>query len=178
MFETSQQTNERLYRAIRNGKEYEKVIPKTYCQRLNGGKGNTDYSVSQMAKVVELYSHQVAELSKKFKKSSLQATTQAIQDFLYWHFQYKRDEQDQLLRSPSCSFAQRFEGIDCKSYSIFGASIVRELGYVSYFRRVSYRQNQPYSHAYVVVPKNQKNSLNFEAILVENQYLISLFSFL
>jgi|GEM_PF-2461172 len=158
MFETSQQTNQRLYRAILDGKQYEKLIPKTYCQRLNGGKGNTDYSVNQMAKVVELYSHQTQKVAPKLQKSSLQETCQAVQDFLYWHFQYKRDEQDQLLRSPACSFAQRFEGIDCKSYSIFGASILRELGYVSYFRRASYGLNQSYSHVYVVVPKNQKTA--------------------
>jgi len=167
MFETSQQTNQRLYRSILDGKQYERFIPKTYCQRLSGGKGNTDYSVSQMAKVVELYSHQTQKVAQKLQKSSLQVTTQAIQDFLYWHFQYKRDEQDQMLRSPACSFAQRFEGIDCKSYSIFGASILRELGCVSYFRRVSYGQNQPYSHVYVVVPKNQKT-----ADLSEGYYVI------
>jgi len=98
MFETSQQTNERLYRAIRNGKEYEKLIPKTYCQRLNGGKGNTDYSVSQMAKVVALYSHQTGKVAPKLQKNSLQETCQAVQDFLYWHFQYK---DEMLMFSPN-----------------------------------------------------------------------------
>jgi len=88
MFETSQQTNQRPYRAVLDGKQYESFIEKSYCKSLNGGKGNTDYSVNQMNKVVQLYSYQVAELSKKFKKSSLVETCQAVQDFLYWHFQY------------------------------------------------------------------------------------------
>jgi len=158
MFETSQQINQRLYRAILNGRQYEKDIPISRCKPMVGGKGNTEHSVKQMAKVVELYSHQTKKLAQKLKKSSLIQTCQQVQDFLYWHFQYKRDEQDQILRSPACSFAQRFEGIDCKSYSILAASILRELGIANYFRRVSYDKNLPYSHVYVVVPKNQKTA--------------------
>jgi len=71
MFETANQTNQRLYRAILDGKQYEKLIPKSYCKRLNGGKGNTEYSVNQMNKVVELYSYQTQKVAPKFKQNSL-----------------------------------------------------------------------------------------------------------
>jgi len=71
MFETANQTNQRLYRAILDGQQYEKLIPKSYCKRLNGGKGNTEYSVNQMNKVVELYSYQTQKVAQKFKQNSL-----------------------------------------------------------------------------------------------------------
>ena len=154
-YETTEQTDARLYRKILNGSKYESLIPKVFCKRIDGGKGNTEYSVNQMNEVVRLFSKQTTNTAQTLKKSSLAQTVQAIQDFLYWHFQYKRDLKDQLLRSPACSFAQRFDGIDCKSYSIFGASLLHELGYKSYFRRVSYQEKEPYGHVYVIVPKNQ-----------------------
>lgn len=157
-YETPEQTNARLYRPILDGRKYEKLFPKSNCKRIDGGKGNTEYSVNQMNEVVRLYSKQTTSTAQTLKKSSLVQTAQEIQNFLYWHFQYKRDLEDQILRSPACSFHQRQDGIDCKSYSILAASILHELGYKSYFRRVSYQPNQPYGHVYVVVPKNQKTA--------------------
>src|SRR5690606_14661292 len=37
-------------------------------------------------------------------------------------------------------------------------SILYELGYKCFFRRVSYQPNQPYGHVYDVVPKTQKTA--------------------
>lgn len=150
------ETNIRLYRQIKPGKQYETLIPKSNCKRIDGGKGNTSYSVEQMAKVVQKYYDQMAKVAKKLKTSSLKNTCQNIQEFAYWNFQYKLDNGDQLLRSPACSFASRSLGIDCKSYSIIVASILQNLGIKSYFRRVAYSSEKPYSHVYNIIPKDQK----------------------
>lgn len=155
-YETEHQTNQRLFRNLKSGKEYETLIPKSNCKRIDGGKGNTSYSVDQMAQVVDKYYDQMAKVAKKLKSSSLKNTCQNIQEFAYWNFQYKLDMGDQLLRSPACSFASRVDGIDCKSYSIIVASILQNLGIKSYFRRVTYRSDKPYSHVYNVIPKDQK----------------------
>jgi hypothetical protein len=150
-------SNETLYRSILEGKEFDKFIFKAKCKKMNTGKGNTLYSVQKMSDVVEQHSSQIKALAKLLQQRSLNLSelAQNIQDFLYWHIQYKEDQADQLLRSPSCSWKERETGVDCKSYSIFAASILKELGYKSYFRRVSYGPGEPYKHVYVVVPLDQ-----------------------
>jgi hypothetical protein len=82
---------------------------------------------------------------------------------VYNHFQYKADDEDQLLRSPACSWYDRYNGIDCKSYSILASSILLELGINHYIRKIKQPTFAPdeFTHVYVVVPKDQKtNDLN------------------
>lgn len=177
MYETIEQINQRLAREIKSGKQYDSLIPDSDCLKIKSGKGNTEYSVTQMVDVVKHYSHQTAKVAKKLKKSSLTSTLQSIQDFVYWHIQYKIDESDQLLRSPACSWASRYDGVDCKSYSIFVASILQQLGIKSYFRRVSYSPDKPYSHVYNVIPVEQKNGdLNHGYYIVDGTINTSIYN--
>lgn len=148
-----------LYRPILDGKKFEPLIFHPKCKKVSAGKGNTLFSVKRMADVVNEYSWHITPLAKLLQKRSLNLSElcQNIQDFLFWHIQYKQDGRDQLLRSPGCAWKERKTGIDCKSYSIFAASILKELGVKSWFRRVSYTKGEPYKHVYLVVPINQEN---------------------
>lgn len=149
--------NIKLYRPLRDGKEYEPLIPRSSCVVVSEGVGMTDYSVSQMAIMVREYYPQMAKVAPLLKKSTLQHTCNAIHQFGYWHFQYKLDEQYQDLRSPACSWSVRRIGIDCKSYSIVASSILTNLNITHYIRRVKQPGMFPdlWTHVYVVVPIDQ-----------------------
>ncbi len=83
-----------------------------------------------------------------------------VHNFLFSHFQYKIDGSLQQLRSPACSWATREVGIDCKSYSIFGSTVLYNLGINHYFRRIKQDVGSGFTHLYLVVPMNQNtNSL-------------------
>lgn len=148
-----------LNRNIKDGKAFDGLIPKSQCKATFLGNGMTGFSVNQMQNIIEQNQNQTSKVAAKLKKSSLKHTVDAIHDFLYYHFQYKADQEDQLLRSPACSWHDRHNGIDCKSYSIFASSLLLNLGIKHYLRRIKQPGYAPteYTHVYVVVPQDQKS---------------------
>lgn len=147
-----------LFREVQEGKEYETCFPKSICQPTYEGDGDTGHSIIKMEETIKKYSHQCATLAPKLQKSNLAETVAAIHDFLYWHFQYKADDEMQNLRSPACSWFCRYDGIDCKSYSILASCILSELGILHAIRKVSYStEPNTYSHVYVIVSINNKD---------------------
>lgn len=149
-----------LRRQIRSGEQYEKLLPKTKCKSTYVGDGLTDHSVVQMTDVILKHEDQTQDLAKVLQQPSVSQTVYAIHDFLYWHFQYKADHEDQLLRSPACSWYSRHDGIDCKSYSIFASCLLLNMNVVHYIRKIKQPTYAPndYTHVYIVVPKNQKTA--------------------
>jgi len=146
-----------LYRPIKDGKRYDALIPKVKCESTDLGKGMTDYSVEKMAEWVQQYTWQMQKVAPLLKKSALQDTCHTIHNWCYDHFQYAADTDDQLLRSPACSWAQRYDGIDCKSYSIIASAILLNLDIKHYIRRIKQPGFSPdlWTHVYVVVPNDQ-----------------------
>ena len=152
--------NNALYREVRSDYPSD-IFPKAACKRTNLGDGDTFFSVEQIVIAIDTYYTQCQKIAKLLKGNTLQATCKNIHQFLYHHFQYKADSEVQQLRSPACSWAQRFIGIDCKSYTILAGSIIKALGYNSYVRQIK----QPYStypdqytHVYLIVPISQKDN--------------------
>jgi hypothetical protein len=116
-----------------------------------------------MQEVINTYSWQMEKVAEKLQKPYLVDTCNAIFDFTYNNFQYKADDEDQLLRSPACSWYDRHNGIDCKSYSILASAILLEMGINHYIRKIKQPSFAPseYTHVYVIVPVNQQtNDLN------------------
>lgn len=150
--------DEFLFRHLKKGSQYQSLFPSSACERVVLGKGDTDYSIEKMVEWILENQHQTLKVSKLLEKSSLQDTCLSIHDFLYWHFQYKADLSDQLLRSPACAWKQRVDGIDCKSYSIIASSILLNLGINHYIRKVAYTAPDEFTHVYVIVPKNQQTN--------------------
>ena len=147
-----------LKRPLKQGTQYNKYFG-TQCESSFLGNGNTDLSISIMAKWVNKYKHQCKALAlNEFTNLSIENTCNAIYTFLYNHIQYKLDGTDQKIRSPYCSWQDRQNGIDCKSYSVFASCILSNLGIVHYLRKVKQPGYNPdsFSHVYVVIPKNQK----------------------
>lgn len=149
--------NTMLYRPLKNGNEFNPLIPKSNCTSKFLGNGMTDFSISQMANVVQEYYLHMAKVAPLLKKQTLQRTCNAIHDFAYSHFQYKADKAKQYLRSPACSWSVRHEGIDCKSYSIVASAILLNLGIKHSIRRVRQPGTMPHlwTHVYVIVPIDQ-----------------------
>lgn len=159
---TTVQINEQLYRPILSGKQFDQLMPSSKCQVTPLGSGDTGFAIKKMALWANKYVDHTEILAPKLDKGNLEDTVNAIQDFLYNHIQYKIDESDQNLLSPACAWEIRETGTDCKSYSIFGSTILLNLGIKHYLRRIKQAQMpEAFTHVYIVVPVNQKSgSLN------------------
>ncbi|MEE1897094.1 hypothetical protein V1389_02025 [Flavobacterium rakeshii] len=149
-----------LYRKIKNGKQYNNLIPKTDGKSTFLGDGMTDFSVKEMANWVNQYAYQMQNIAPLLQKRSLLDTCKAVHQWCYWHFQYRADDETQYLRSPSYAWwYDREKGIDCKSYSIIASCILTNLGINHYIRRIKQPGFMPHlwTHVYIVVPTDQAN---------------------
>lgn len=146
-----------LYRTIANGKEFEKLIPKSKCVKIKSGVGETDFSMKEIKAMSEEYSWQMQKVAQLLVASSFKGSLENIKDFIYNHFQYKADKDDQMMRSPACSWYDRHTGIDCKSYSILASCILSEMQIVHHIRRIKQPSFAPndFTHVYVIVPIDQ-----------------------
>ncbi len=153
--------DEFLFRKLKPGNQFDSLFPNSTCERVELGQGDTDYSIEKMVEWIHLNQDQTTKVAQLLAKSSLQSTCNSFHDFLYWYFQYKADADDQLLRSPACAWKQRYDGIDCKSYSIIASCLLLNEGINHYIRKVGYTVPGEYTHVYVIVPINQQtNDLN------------------
>jgi hypothetical protein len=150
--------NASLYRKIRSGKEFEKYFSKAACKPTFLGDGDTRFTLDQMKQWILKYQHHTLKLSKVLKSNNKKTTIQNIWNFLYQHFQYNADGWEQNLRSPFCSWDQRKQGIDCKSYSIFASTLLLNLGIEHSLRRVTQPSSpNKWSHVYIIIPVNNTN---------------------
>lgn len=151
-----------LWRPIKPENEFDKLIPKSTCKSTFLGEGLTDFSIDKMEQMVLETLHQTKKLAVALQKETLEKTCNSIHHFLYNHFQYKADGSDQMLRSPACSWYDRENGIDCKSYSIAASSLLLNMnadGITHYIRKIKqpgYASDE-FTHVYVIVPIDQTN---------------------
>lgn len=90
---------------------------------------------------------QMVEFSKKFKGSTEQETCKKIFDYLKNNFTYVADGEEQIIKLPSALLKKKVG--DCKSYSLFTASILENLGIPYHFVYASYNENPIPGHVYV-----------------------------
>jgi hypothetical protein len=152
--------NSMLWRPLNSGMQFNSLFPASTCTKTDIGSGNTDFSIKEMNALVLKFAYQTELVAEILEKDTLQNTCNAIKDFAYNHFQYKADDEDQMLRSPACSWHDRAIGIDCKSYSILASCLLTNLGIKHYIRRIKQQGYAPeqFTHVYVVVPNNQKTA--------------------
>ncbi|AVM49321.1 hypothetical protein [Capnocytophaga sp. oral taxon 878] len=157
---TATDINNALYRPVRSGNLYAAYMPPSDCSSKKLGNGDTSFAIQNMAKTAQKYKHHTRALTLKFfSGGNLSSLCNSLHQFLYWHFQYAIDGEAQLLRSPACSWASRFSGIDCKSYTIFASTVLLNAGITHYMRRIKQEANpNGYTHVYIVVPKNQQTA--------------------
>lgn len=146
-----------LKRKLKDGKEYESLIPRVSCERTDLGEGDTFHTVEEMKDWIEKYSFQTEKLAPRLQGSTLGETVSNIYKFLYSHIQYQADGALQQLRSPACTWKQRRSGVDCKSFSIFGSSLLNNLGISHFIRQIKQPGYYPdqFTHVYIVIPQDQ-----------------------
>lgn len=147
-----------LRRKILDGKQYESLLPKVVCERRFVGKGSTDFSVSQMKNCVTEFNYQTKPIARLLNASELGQLCNNVHVFLFNHFDYDADTDDQFLRSPACSWYHRYSGIDCKSYTIVASCILTNLQVNHFIRKVSYDEPGNYTHVYAIIPVDQSIS--------------------
>jgi hypothetical protein len=147
-----------LQRNVLDGKEFQSLIPFSECKKVLLGKGNTDFSIEQIANWIITHHKQAIAISKKLERKNLALTIQNVHWFLYSHFQYKADSQAQIINALSCAWKNRYKGMDCKSYSVVGGQILASLGIKFYIRKIKQKDFAPnyFSHVYLIVPINQE----------------------
>lgn len=136
---------------------YTKYLKKGGCKVEKTSTGDTKHTVLSLKDAALNYQNQTIDLAKALLSKDLQTTVGNIYSFLYSHFQYQADGLMQNLRSPQCSFADRFKGIDCKSYSLLASTILLNQNISHLIRRIKQPgYNSDYwTHVYIVVPKDQ-----------------------
>jgi len=106
---------------------------------------------------------QTKEFAKQFHGHSAIDTAQKVWKFLKTHQHYTRDKDtDQLVRLPS-RFVADGTG-DCKSYALFAASILANLGLPVAFRYASYTNSSIPSHVYVVTKDENGNEIIVDGV--------------
>lgn len=98
--------------------------------------------------------NQTRSFAQKFKGKTVKETAHNVWRFLKSHVTYSRDPSEkQMIRLPG-RFVSDKTG-DCKSYSLFAASVLANLGIPVAFRYASYRDySKTPTHVYVVLPKH------------------------
>jgi hypothetical protein len=90
---------------------------------------------------------QMVEFSKQFKGRTEKETCKKIFDYIKSNFTYVADGSEQVIKLPSALLKKRVG--DCKSYSLFTASILENLKIPYKFVYTSYNNNPIPGHVYV-----------------------------
>jgi hypothetical protein len=123
-----------------------------------------DYQVGDLIKdtlrVYQQRNGQVKEFAPYLQGATVKDTCRNIWEFIRRNIEYRRDPiGDQYIQRPSRLWASKVG--DCKSYSIFTASVLHQLGINAVFRFVGFepakilsngQKVEVPSHVYIVVP--------------------------
>lgn len=101
-----------------------------------------------LVKLVPKAKRQMVTFSQQFKGRTQQETCKKIFDYLKNNFTYVADGNEQIIKLPSALLRKRVG--DCKSYSLFTASILENLKIPYKFVYTSYSSNPIPQHVYVV----------------------------
>ena len=101
-----------------------------------------------LVKLVPKAKAQMVTFSKQFKGRTPQETCKNIFDYIKSNFTYVADGGEQIIKLPSALLRKRVG--DCKSYSLFTASILENLKIPYKFVYTSYSANPIPQHVYVV----------------------------
>lgn len=115
--------------------------------------GNTEDIVKAVLKADSISKEQTREISKQFKPTP--AGLREIWEFVKYNFRYKEDPRGvQWIKSPERLFYER-EG-DCKSFTIFVNSILKNLNVKHVTRFISQNEDPDPTHVYTVAMLNGK----------------------
>ena len=140
------------------------ILPATGENDLKHRDGNTQDIIDVLLEA----DSKAAAFTKKFaptlKGATLIETCRNVYEFVKTQIPYKIDEPGyQWIKSPGRLWADR-QG-DCKSFSLFIASCLRNLGIPYGYRFTSYRAEDPTpTHVYVFVPQKNGAPIILDAV--------------
>lgn len=169
-----ERVNKALYRPIQSGAAYNGLIPAWNKVVVDLDKESDNHNTYDTLRFMDQwsrkYAFQMNRIAPLLKGANLQETVNNIYKFLYNHFQYKLDDYFQDLRSPSAAWHYRYQGFDCKTFSLLASTILLNLNIAHAFRQVQQKNVMPgtWSHVYVVVP-NGKSYYTIDATTHTNK---------
>lgn len=111
------------------------------------GEGGVKKTLEIVLETVKVYSAQIKEFAKAIEDFTLEQTCYNIWYFLRTQTLYRLDKPGyEEIRTPGRLIEDAIG--DCDDYSVFAASVLKELGYKPYFYVVGFRGGS-YSHIYV-----------------------------
>lgn len=101
------------------------------------------------------------DFSKQFARRTRTETARAVHDFLLKNIKYKADGSHQIVQAPA---RMLFEGkSDCKSWTVFTASVFRNLRIPFMVRFVSFDSGD-YTHVYPLVIETNGEAVPVDAV--------------
>lgn len=123
-------------------------IPTGRIYHKPNGSNSDIRKVLESPTVMKIAMSQTAQLAQKFKGKTTKETCYNIWKFLKNNIQYREDGMKaQNIKLPS-RFLKDGSG-DCKSYSLFTAAILNNLGIRPYWTYASYNQDSTPQHVYI-----------------------------
>ena len=110
--------------------------------------GYTHDIINEVSRTFEHYYPQCRTLALSLRGASERETCKNIFDYLVENVEYKEDKGGQYIKTPARLLSDK-KG-DCKSFSIFVASCLRNLNIPAVFRYVSFSNLPDPTHVYVV----------------------------
>jgi len=153
-------------RTIRDGSRFNPYFPPPdERDRVIIQDGEVTDTVELMEKVVWKYLDDTKRIAPLLRRSTTEATCQAIWEFVYGYIQYKLDKRGlEQLRRPARSWAERNTGVYCDCMSIFVSSILTNLKIPHSFRITRYSADH-WQHVYVIVPDQRGGYINIDAVV-------------
>lgn len=140
-------------RHIKPGYEYDQLFPASENNHETVRRNaNVYHTVQFIPKVVQETLLQTKKIAQRLKGNSVFDTCKNIWHFVYEHINYKKDEEGfEQIRSPSRTWHDRKQGVDCDCYSVFISSILTNLGLPHILRITKYHRDY-FQHIYPIVP--------------------------
>ena len=138
-------------------------------KHLINGSGNTTDIIAAILHADKLCSSYTTNLSKTLRKRTVKDTCQAIYSFVTDNIEYKEDPDGlQFIQSPGHLFwgadgKGNGKG-DCKSMSIFCASVLQNLGIKYAYRFISESPSNDYHHVFIVVPDEKGETVILDCV--------------
>lgn len=113
--------------------------------------GRTSDIITEILAIDKISKNDTAKFATALKGRTVDETLSNVWHFLKTHISYKLDPVGfQFVKTPSRTWVDKYA--DCKSFSIFVASLLKNLNIPFRYRFVSFVNGGDYTHVYVVVP--------------------------
>ena len=144
-------------RNIKPGYEYDLLFPASENNNETIKRNaNVYHTVQFIPKVVQETLPQTKKIAERLKGNTVYDTCKNIWHFVYHHINYKKDEEGfEQIRSPSRTWHDRKQGVDCDCYSVFISGILTNLGIPHILRITKYNRDY-FQHIYPIVPTGNK----------------------